>query len=232
MNTERVTVPAKYLADFCLAERCLEHDPAALRQLQEANEQPVTAYLLSTGATAQDVKETVTMLWGDLLTPTSTGRRPLSRYNGTCLLFTFVSHVALGRLYDRRKVRGRRDRRFPASETETFADPADAAQPKDESLTALIRDAVRYTFQNCAAKNFVVIQLLLYDGLKFTDLAHMFQCSESTMRRDMESAQMDVQTLASEYVRKRDPWLELKWEDFVELCRTTTLTGLGIDEEE
>lgn len=223
--------PGQHLADFNLVERCLENDPAALARLQESHRGPVTAYLLTKGAGGVEAEETVTMLWGDLLTPASTGRTPLSRYNGKCALLTYLNLVALSRLYSRKRVAGRYERRFPSSDAMEFAEPSGEHAPDDRALIDVIRGAVEFAFQGCDAEDFVLVQLQYYDDLGRDDLARMFRCSESTIHRKLESARAAVRKSALDYVRERDPWLELRWEDFIELCQTTTLTCLGVEED-
>ena len=230
LNTVGVFVPDQHLADFNLVERCLENDASALAQLPALYAGPVTAYLITRGASSVEASESVDLLWGDLVTPATTGRTPLSRYNGKCALLTYVNLVALSKLYDRKKVGGRHDRRFPSSEVVTFSEPAGECEARDYPLIELIREAVVFGFEKCAAEDFVLVQLQYYDDLRRGDLARMFQCSEATIHRKLETARGAVRNGALGYVRERDPWLELRWEDFIELCQTTTLTCLGIEE--
>ena len=230
MNTADVFSDSQHLADFNLVERCLENDREALAQLQRTNGGPVTAYLLTKGASSVEAQDTVEMLWGDLMTPAATGRTPLSRYNGKCALLTYLNLVALSRLYGRKRVRGRYEKRFQSSDTVEFAEPAGDHAPEDKSLIDLIHEAVEFGFKNCDAEEFVLVQLQYYDDLGRDDLARMFRCSESTIHRRLEGARAAVKKSALDYVRERDPWLELRWEDFIELCQTTTLTCLGVEE--
>ena len=221
----------QHLADFNLVERCLENDADALAQLQQSYRGAVTAYLSSRGASSVEAQETVEMLWGDLLTPASTGRTPLSRYNGKCALLTYLNLVALSRLFGRKRVTGRYERRFPSADAVEFPEPAGESASKDAPLIKLIRDAVEFAFQNCDAEDFVLVQLEYYDDLDRGDLARMFRCSESTIHRKLENARSAVRKCALDYIRERDPWLELRWEDFIDLCRTTTLASLGVEED-
>ena len=230
LNTARVSIPDQYVADFSLVERCLQNDAAALAELQRENRGPVAAFLSAKGASHLEAQETVDLLWGDLVTPTATGRSPLGRYNGQCSILTYVSIVALNKLYDRKKVGGRHDRRFPSRESVEFAEPAGESRLKDYPLIELIRAAVEFGFQQCDAEDFVIVHLQYYDGLERDDLMRMFRCSESTIYRKLEAARETLRKSALSYIRERDPWLELRWEDFLELCQTTTLNCLAGDE--
>lgn len=230
LNTPRVFVPDQYLADFNLVERCLQNDPAALAELQQTNRGPVAAFLNTRGATSVEAQETVDMLWADLVMPTASGRFPLSRYNGQCSILTFINIVALNKLHDRKKAGGRHDRRYPSRDAVEFAEPVADSKLSDYPLLELARDAVAFGFRQCEAEAFVIVYLQYYHDLDRDDLKHMFQYSESTIRRKLEDARENFRKNILSYVHERDPWLELRWEDFVELCRTTTLNCLASSE--
>ena len=97
-------------------------------------------------------------------------------------------------------------------------------------LIKLMRDAVEAAFQECAAEDFVLLQLAHMDGLHLKELAQMFHCSKSTIDRDVKRAGKRVSEATLRYVRRIDPWLELKGEDFLELCRVASPACFGIEE--
>ena len=61
------------------------------------------------------------------------------------------------------------------------------------------------------------------------ELAKMFGCSKSTIDRDLDQAGTRVAEATMRFVRRKDPWLELNWEDFVELCRVANAACFGDD---
>lgn len=227
----RVTSQAPHLPDFSLVELCLEHDAGALAQLQESYRGPVTAYLQKAGANGDEARETVEMLWGDLLTPSATGRIRLGRYDGSCALLTWLNTVAMNALLTRKRIDGRRDRRFISRDAEDRPESsADEISQTEVPLVRLMSEALEFAFQNCPAEDFVLLQLEHCDQLKREELARMFGCSKATVSRMLASARVGVAEATMNFLRERDPWLELQWEDFLELCRTASPACFGIEE--
>ena len=226
----RVSFPELNLSDFTLVEQCLEHDGVALASLQQTYRGPVTAYLMKAGANGVEAAETVEMLWGDLLSPSSSGRIRLGRYDGSCALLTWLNTVAMNALLTRKRIDGRRERRFVSRDAEDQAEPVEEEPATEAPLIQLMREAVEFAFQNCPAEDFVLLQLEYCDQLKRDDLARMFGCSKATVSRMLSSARISVAESTMNYLRQRDPWLELRWEDFLELCRLATPSCFGIEE--
>jgi transcriptional regulator with XRE-family HTH domain len=74
----------------------------------------------------------------------------------------------------------------------------------------------------------VLLQLEHCDQLEREDLARMFGCSKPTISRLLHRASAEIEKRTLGYLREHDPWLELKWDDFVELCRTATPACFGL----
>ena len=225
-----MTQPDPHQSDFSVVERCLEHDPGALALLQTTYRGPVTAYLIKSGASAVEAAETVEMLWGDLLTATSSGRIRLARYNGSCALLTWLNTVAMNALLTRKRVEGRRERRFVSRDAGDRAEAEEEGIMTEAPLVDLMREAVEFAFRECPASDFVLLQLEHCDQLEREELARLFGCSKATVSRMLKSARISLAGRTMDYVRQRDPWLELRWEDFLELCRTATLSCFVFDE--
>ena len=85
-----------------------------------------------------------------------------------------------------------------------------------------MRTAVESAFLNCDAEDFVLLQLAHCDELKLRELAVMFRCDNGTISRRLERAQQGINAATMARVKARDPWLELRWEDFVELCHSAS----------
>jgi DNA-directed RNA polymerase specialized sigma24 family protein len=108
--------------------------------------------------------------------------------------------------------------------------PADGAGiPVEEPLIKIIREAVESAFRECDSQDFLLLQLNHAHGLLGRELAQMFGCSEAKISRSLENARRMVVKSTMSYVRKQDPWLELKWEDFVELCRAVSPSCFGVE---
>ena len=216
--------------DIHLAEKCIAHDPDALARLQSTCGEPVLAYLVKTGATRDEAQETVECLWGDLLTPAKSGQVRLQNYDGSCKLLTWLNSVALNALLTRKRIDGRRQRRFPSSDVGGEIESPDDDRLVETPLLDLLRDAVQFAFGNCKPEDFVLLQLEYCDRLEREELALMFGCSKATVSRLLSSARVTVAESTKNFLRQRDPWLELQWEDFLELCRTATPACFGIED--
>ena len=205
-----------------LVERCVSNDETAISLLQSTHGPRILAFLIGAGAGAAEAQETVKSLWADCLTPTKRGTVRLLRYNGECALQTYLNRVALNALLTRKRIDGRRLKNFPPSES---PDPANAFtdEPAPEApLLEIMRDAVQFAFDHCSPEEFVILNLEHYDELEREELARMFGCSKATVSRLLDKARVNIAEITTTFLRQRDPWLELKWDDFLELCRTAT----------
>ena len=213
----------------------MDFDPAALSRLRESYHETVFAFLTTTGATVEEAHETVDSLWGDLMANGENGRIRLTRYCGESSLQTWLNTVALNALLTRKRVDGRREARFVAQEStgeeddETSMAEASVEVARPEApLLDLMRDAVEFAFRNCRGEEFVLLQLEYCDRLERDELARMFGCSKPTISRLLEGARVKIAGATLDYLRQHDPWLEIKWNDFLELCRAATPACFGL----
>ncbi len=211
-------------------EKCLAHDAAALAHLQVAYREPMTAFLMRAGAPQPEAQETVEMLWCDLLTPTRSGSIRLGRYNGTCALLTWLNTVALHSFYSRKRVDNRRESRFTSSEHAGYVDAAAAVADHDPSLIALMRESIEWAFENCPAQDYVLLQLEYLQDLEREELGRLFGYSKATVCRRLEDARFAIARRTMTRLRERDPWLELRWEDFLDLCRTACPACFSVED--
>ena len=210
------------LSDLHLVEKCVENDEAAIALLQSDFGPRITAFLLGAGASSPEAQETVKSLWADCLTPNKAGNVRLMRYNGTCALQTFLNRVALNALLTRKRMDTRREKRFPSSENGNLPDAPAGDLQTEAPLLELMRDAIQFAFEHCSPEEFVILNLEHYDELERGELARMFGCSKATVSRLLDKARVTVAESTMSFLRQRDPWLELQWEDFLKLCRTAT----------
>ena len=226
-----------YPDDFHLAQECLEGKTSALAHLQENYREPLLAFLQGSGALPHEAGEIVTELWSDCIAP-QTGMVPkLARYNGACALRTFLNTITLNTLLTRRRKDRRWDHLLTAQNTgnETgpavtaATAPAEDAEPVEPPLLAIMREAIQAAFMACPAEDFVLLQLAHMDDLHVMELANMFGSTKSTVSRDVERAGREIAEATIQYIKATDPWLELKWEDFVELCGTASPACFGVE---
>jgi RNA polymerase sigma factor (sigma-70 family) len=232
---------SSHLCDFQLCHECLAGEKQAIAQLQRDFGPVTTSYLIGSGALPHEAHEVVTSLWADLLMPN--GERPprLQRYDGSCALQTWLNTVALNRLLTQKRTQQRWDRLIPVrvdaagngggdGESNDLwpADPH-RVEPRDSPLIEIMQSAVETAFLACEPEDFVLLQLKHCDGLHGTELAILFDCDESVISRRLNKAQNHIAAMTVWKVRQIDPWLELQWTDFVDLCRTATPACFGVD---
>lgn len=215
--------------DFLLTQKCLEGDVGAIRELQETYSTSIKEYLLNRGAVPHEAEEVTGGLWADCLAERPGNRPRLATYSGTSTLQAWLKAVALNRLVQHKRG-GKRDVMRDGQPLDALTNPPADSSPQIEApLLEIMRSAVETAFQMCDAEDFVLVQLAHTNGLLGRELAVMFNCSEAKISRHLESARRSIADVTLEYVRKRDPWLELKWEDFLELCKVVSPACFGVE---
>jgi DNA-directed RNA polymerase specialized sigma24 family protein len=101
--------------------------------------------------------------------------------------------------------------------------------PAEAPLLEIMRGAVEAAFRECDAEDFVLMQLAHANGLLGRELAQIFSCSEAKISRTLERARKKIAETTMNHIRGQDPWLELQWEDFVELCRVASPACFGME---
>lgn len=226
-----------YPDDFLLAQRCLEGDALAIRRLEDAYGKVIAGYLKHAGATEDEATELTARLWADVLGPRQDKGARLGTYAGNSSLLTWLKAVALNNLVQLKRHQSRKrvvdmDQRAPEEIEET--NPAKAMSEETPTLDAaplleIMRGAVETAFRQCDPEAFVLVQLAHTNGLLGRELAHMYGCSEAKISRSLDEARHSIAEATLAYVRKRDPWLELKWADFLELCRVVSPACFGVE---
>ena len=224
--------PSPPRADLILAQRCLEGDAGAIRQFQDTYRPVLIAYLRKTGAGLDEAEEVTEGLWADCLMERPQHRPRLATYAGQAALKTWLYPLALNRLVARKRRQESWKKLVQEGlhleEMEGSLAASDMGMV-EAPLLDLMREALEAGFRECPAKDFVLLQLAHVDRLRLFELARMFACSTSKIDRDLIRAGKVVAEATLGHVRKVDPWLDLKWEDFVELCRVTSPACFGLD---
>ncbi|TCO91342.1 RNA polymerase sigma factor (sigma-70 family) [Chthoniobacter flavus] len=215
--------------DFLLAQKCLEGDVRAIRQLQETYANPIKEYLLHRGATPHEAEDVTDSLWADCLAERPGNRPRLATYAGNSALQAWLKAVALNRLVQQKR-REKRDPIVIGDPPEGKPVPPVHEPPQVEApLLEIMRGAVEAAFHECDAQDFVLVQLAHANGLLGRELAVMFSCSEAKISRDLERARKSIAGVTLGYVRQKDPWLDLQWEDFLELCKVVSPACFGVE---
>lgn len=227
--------------DFYLAQKCLEGDEQAIATFQERHSATTHSYLLSRGATPAEAREIVDSLWADCLIRTPTRAPRISGYQGASSLQTWLNVVAVNNFLTSRRSQARTNKLMPLRiHGPAGGDPeenggedsslayADHGRPHTEApVIAMLRQAIEKAFQMCSPEDFVLLQLFHCDEIKQQELAKIWGCDAATISRKLKRAGAEVSSRVIEHVRATDPYLELQWSDFLELCRVANPACFG-----
>lgn len=218
-----------YAGEIELVARCLEHDQQAVARLQQQYGRALIGFLVSAGATETVARDIVGSLWSDCAVGDTTHSPRLKRYHGKCALITWLKTVAMNELIDlkRREARFRKIEALAISEG-IGVDAYQALSPgvmtlahTEQPLLALMETALSSAMKKCSSQAFVLLRLVYLNGLTQREAARLWGWHESKVSRTLDSA---LKLIASEtlYAMKAaDPWIEVGWDDFVELCNCT-----------
>jgi DNA-directed RNA polymerase specialized sigma24 family protein len=227
--------------DFLLAQKCMEAEPLAIRHLQETYHAPLLNYLIHAGASNEEARMLIGELWADCLADRPPRKPRLASYSGNSPLQAWLKAVALNKLLqvkrsDRRvrqisqvSLEDRVSENIAVVDGPGTTSPSEHPDSAEAPLLEIMRGAVETAFRGCDAQDFLLVQLAHTNGLKGRELARMFSCSEAKISRSLADARQRIVTATMEQVRARDPWLELKWEDFIELCGVVSPAVFGIE---
>lgn len=225
-----VLQPSTLDDDFRLAECCLAGNREALEKLRELCGGWVRSYLVRSGASASESGAIVENLLTDCVVPMQGENALLATFTGQCPLRAWLCRVALNRLISLKRAALTHARRFGDEPMEEkLAEIADdRADPVEEPVLRLVRDAIARAFKECDREHFVILQLLHSDELHLEEVARMLDCSVATVSRQAEEARTMVREGIVKNLRATDPWLQLNFEDLLEICRTVLPRCFGV----
>ena len=216
--------PADTHADVALVERALAGDEPAIRELRGQHHGHLKARLLRRGASETDAEEILTDLWGDCVMGKFRRWQPQA---GSSLI-AWLSSVATNRLIDHfRKQKFQadgfgRDGRDGDGDSSARRGEAEGVSndppPRDAELARLLRGALACALQQCDQTGLLMLKLVHLHGLTGREIARMWGWHESKVSRTASHAEDQIREMTLAEVRRREPSLDLVWEDLVELC--------------
>jgi RNA polymerase sigma factor (sigma-70 family) len=212
-------------------EKCLDGDEAALTALRQQCHSKLAKILSARGATATETEDVLADLWADCIPG---GEKPslLEKFKGTCTLAGWLATVATNRWIDLKR---RQERRGELTQRNTDDDkgtdllerlPASLAPVTEESLLGLLRDSLQAAFASCPGDAVVLLRLVYVHGLSQREVGQMMGWGEWKVSRLLSQTMVRIEKETLQSLKKRDRWLDLTWQDFVELCQTYDL-GFG-----
>jgi len=201
-----------------LRQRCLAGHDASLRQLREMFHGLLVGVLQQRGANPTEAADIVADLWSECV---GDHGRPslLARFGGRCALRTWLIAVATNRLVDvKRRERLRHQDKgrealtgHPASNLPT--------PPREEALTRLLHVCLQEALCHCDQDGLLMLKLVHLHGLTQREVGQMWGWHESKISRHMGNAMEAISAGTRAGIRRRDPWLEIGWEDLLEVCQ-------------
>jgi RNA polymerase sigma factor (sigma-70 family) len=210
-----------------LLSRCINGDAKALGILRDRHNAPMLRVLISKGASLTQAEELLADLWSECVGDGEGKVSLLEKFSGKCSLQSWLFTVSIRRLIDLQRRQARVQdvtSDAPPDATSFFNKLPDTSKPAtaiaDDVLIRLLRESLEEAFKACPAEGLLMLRLVHQYGLTGRQLAQMWGCHEATISRSLKTAMTSIQHTTLQELKKRDRWLELTWEDFVELCET------------
>ena len=212
-----------------LVDAALRGDPEACAQIGgEDTTRWLQSVLMKRGASGTEASDITADLLADCFGGKD-GKPPLlEKYNGKGKLRAFLTRAAINRLIDlkrHQKFEGQLPAHIqesgPTDEFDMLAGD-DSAEPEEDHVVDLIRDALLHAFSKCDPLHLVLMRLVVVHGVKQDLVGQLFGWSQSKVSRAINSVMLCIKEETMAEINRTDPWLELEWEDFLGLCRSST----------
>jgi RNA polymerase sigma factor (sigma-70 family) len=210
---------APALADVDLVQQCIEGSEEAIAKLKRSLTPFLSKVLGSYGASKDEIDEILAQLWGDCLV----GPRPLFHvFNGRSALKSWLTAICVNRWISLKRRESQHTRAIRSLTIEAERPSASgraATSPPDSSIIDILGPALRQAFAACDVEELVLLQLVHMHGVTQREIAALWKWHESRVSRHIKRAEEKIADLTLRAVKETDPYLELGWPDFVELCR-------------
>ncbi len=216
---------ASHEQDLNFAQSVLSVNSAAAAELRHRYHGKLIAVLCARGANASEAEDLVADLWSDCFAAPPDRQTLLGKYQGRCALESWLLTVATNRLIDLKRKQSFRVA-VPASNrtSDDFFDsrPQPESVSREEPVLKLLRGAIRNAFSRRDSESVLMLKLVHLHQLTQREIARMWGWHESKVSRALEVAREKIAHDILVELKQADPWLELRWEDFLELCAGST----------
>lgn len=215
--------------DCALVAAALQGDAAACAEIgSDDTTRWLQAVLVKRGASGTEASDITADLLADCF-GAKEGKPPLlEKYNGKGKLRAFLTRAAINRLIDlkrHQKFEGQLPEYHresgPTDEFDMLAGE-DSTEPEEDHVVDLIRDALLHAFGKCDPLHLVLMRLVAVHGVRQDQVGQMFGWSQSKVSRAISSVMATIRDETMAEIRRADPWLDLEWDDFLSLCRSST----------
>ena len=198
---------------------CLQGDAEALGGLREKCHTSLLNILVSRGASPSEAEDLLADLWSDCVPGGDDKPSLLEKFGGKCKLLSWLSTVATRRWIDFKR-RQSRSVSQPGDDNEGWpeGDLAQSRIPGGDALVGILRRSLQSAFARCPAEALVLLRLRYVHDLSQRELARMLDRHESKVSRLLSQSMHEIEAKTLAEIRNHDPWLQLTWEDFLDLC--------------
>ena len=220
-------VKSTHEQDLAFAQRVLAGDEHAAAELRRRYQGKIVGVLRARGASETEAEDLTADLWTDCFAARPNRQTLLTKFQGRCALESWLLTVATHRLVDlKRRQTFRVEIPVSTESNEDFFDqrpgPEPASAPSEKQLVHLLREATRQAFSKGDAESILMLKLVHLHQLTQREIARMWGWHESKVSRALEVTRENIARNILSEVKRIDPWLQLRWEDFVELCAGST----------
>jgi RNA polymerase sigma factor (sigma-70 family) len=228
----RVHLPGQLDDESELARKCRQGDVTALSHLREGYHADLTHILLSRGATPTETDDLVADLWADCIPGGDDQVSLLEKFSGNCSLRSWLATVLTRRWIDLKRKQSRRPEVSHAtgdgdSQDDIFQRlPAPGSSNSESVLVELLQESLKAAFARCPAEAMVLLRLRYLHGVSQRELARMLGCHETKISRTLSAAMEEIEKATLREINRRDPWLQIEWQDLLEMCNIQEIAFL------
>lgn len=204
--------------------KCRQGDAEALGRLREASHNGLLNILLSRGASRTEADDLLADLWADCVPGAGDQPSLLEKFSGSCSLRSWLATVLTRRWIDLKRKHARRPEVSHESDAGDSRDdvfqrlPAPGSAESESVLVGILQESLKVAFARCPAEPMVLLRLRYIHGVSQRQLARMLGCHEAKISRTLSAAMEEIEKAALQEIKRRDPWLQLQWQDILDMC--------------
>ena len=217
----QVPLKTSHEEDLNFVQRVLNVNAPAAAELRKRYHGRIVAVLCARGANPTEAEDLVADMWSDCFAARPDRQTLLGKYQGRCALESWLLTVATHRLVDLKRRQAFRVDIAPSDRgSDDFFDrrPQPETVSSEKHLLKLLREAIRNAFAKRDSESVLMLKLVHLHQLTQREIARMWGWHESKVSRALEVARRNIARDILSELKRIDPWLELRWEDFLELC--------------
>lgn len=207
--------------DLLFVRQVLQGDETSAGDLRTRYNAQLRAMLYKRGATSTEADDLVNDLWSDCFG--ASGESLLAKYQGRCALNSWLITVVTNRMIDLKRRESLR-RRFASTESTPGEAKAKhigglGSCPAEAAVISLLRQSIARAFASASNETLLMLELVHVHDITQREIGRMWNWHESKVSRTLDEAREVIRDSVLNEIHQDDPWLVLRWEDFLELAR-------------